>query len=82
MVEESADKLCLIDIHESVSTCLWKTTLESLVCPMVVWRVRVACSNYFRVKAVHVRVSYTLCVSLPTYILIKHGCFFHDLRCV
>ena len=37
MVEESADKsyeLCLIDIHESVSTCLWKTTL---VCPMVVW---------------------------------------------
>ena len=33
MVEESADKsyeLCLINIHESVSTCLWKTTLVCL----------------------------------------------------
>ena len=33
MVEESVDKsyeLCLIDIHESVSTCLWQTTLVCL----------------------------------------------------
>ena len=33
MVEESADKsyeLCLINIHESVSTCLWKTTVVCL----------------------------------------------------
>ena len=36
MVEESADRLCLTNIHEPVSTCLLKTTLESLVCPMVV----------------------------------------------
>ena len=34
---EKSYKLCLININESVSTCLWKTTLESLVCPMVVW---------------------------------------------
>ena len=40
MVEESADKsyeLCLINILELVSTCLWKATLESLVCLIVVW---------------------------------------------
>ena len=33
MVEESADKsyeLCIINIHESISTCLWKTTLVCL----------------------------------------------------
>ena len=33
MVEESADKLnelCFINIHESVSTCLLKTTLVCL----------------------------------------------------
>ena len=39
MVEGNADKsyeLRLINIHEAVSICLWKTTLESLVCPMVV----------------------------------------------
>ena len=73
MVEESADnsyELCLINIHESVSACLWKTTVVYLS------------MSYGGVVQIHYGqcaacLSEAFLVSFALYLVAKNSSFVH-----